>query len=89
MKPKLIDYNIFKKKSNTSIATIVSNKPQIKNIQAKSNGDFGFLLNIIIVLIIIIGGFLLYKRYKNKDEIKKNYTKKIENLYNTINKYDG
>lgn len=87
MKPKLIDYSIFKKKSAASITTNVSNKTQIKNIPSNSNRDFAFLLNIIIILIIIIGGFLLYKRYKDKDVNNKNYTKKIENLYNTINNY--
>jgi len=29
----------------------------------------------------------LYIRYKKKDENKIKYNKKIENLYNTINKY--
>jgi hypothetical protein len=80
MKPKLVDYSIFIKKKKIPI------QPE-KNIQSKiiQNNDFGFLINIIILLILFIGGYLLYKRYKNKDENNKIYTKKIENLYNTIN----
>ena len=83
MKPKLVDYSLFVEKK-------VSVKPQkINQPKVIQSNDFSFLINIIIVLIIFIGGYLLYKRYKNKDENNKIYTKKIENLYNTINKYDG
>ena len=83
MKPKLVDYSLFSKKK-VYIQSQKINQPKI--IQ---NNDISFLINIIIVLIIFIGGYLLYKRYKNKDENKKIYTKKIENLYNTINKTNG
>ena len=83
MKPKLVDYSLFVQKK-------VSIKPQkINQPKVNQSNDFGFLINIIIVLVIFIGGYLLYKRYKNKDENNKIYTKKIENLYNTINKTNG
>tara|TARA_Y100000389_G_scaffold203816_1_gene253604 strand:- start:3080 stop:3331 length:252 start_codon:yes stop_codon:yes gene_type:complete len=83
MKPKLVDYSLFVEKK-------VSVKPQkINQPKVIQSNDFSFLINIIIVLIIFIGGYLLYKRYKNKDENNKIYTKKIENLYNTINKTNG
>ena len=83
MKPKLVDYSIFVKKK------IPSQPEKINQPKIIQNNDFGFLINIIILLILFIGGYLLYKRYKNKDENNKIYTKKIENLYNTINKNYG
>ena len=83
MKPKLVDYSLFKKKKNVAIEPKIN---QHKNLQ---NKDTGFLFNIIILLILFIGAYLLYKRYKDKDKNSKIYTKKIENLYNTINKHNG
>ena len=82
--PKLVDYSMFKKKIIETPKIIVK---EIKSKTKLNNNDFSFLVNIIIFLILFIGGYLLYKRYKNKDDNKKIYTKKIENLYNTINKY--
>ena len=84
--PKLVDYSMFKKKVIETPKIIVK---EIKSKTKLNNNDFTFLVNIIIFLILFIGGYLLYKRYKNKDDNKKIYTQKIENLYNTINKYDG
>ena len=86
MKPKLVDYSLFVKKQ---ISVQQKNQPKIIQSKIIQNNDFSFLINIIILLIIFIVGYLLYKRYKNKDENKKIYTKKIENLYNTINKTNG
>ena len=82
--PKLVDYSMFKKKVIETPKIIVK---EIKSKTKLNNNDFTFLVNIIIFLILFIGGYLLYKRYKNKDDNKKVYTQKIENLYNTINKY--
>ena len=82
--PKLVDYSMFKKKVIETPKIIVK---EIKSKTKLNNNDFTFLVNIIIFLILFIGGYLLYKRYKNKDDNKKIYTQKIENLYNTINKY--
>tara|TARA_B100000212_G_C27358523_1_gene527047 strand:+ start:272 stop:526 length:255 start_codon:yes stop_codon:yes gene_type:complete len=81
--PKLVDYSMFKKKVKIEPPKI----KEVKKIPVKTN--YSFFINSAIILIILIGGYLLYQRYKNKDENKKIYTKKIENLYNTINKYDG
>ena len=82
--PKLVDYSMFKKKVIETPKIIVR---EIKSKTKLNNNDFTFLVNIIIFLILFIGGYLLYKRYKNKEDNKKIYTQKIENLYNTINKY--
>ena len=82
--PKLVDYSMFKKKVIETPKIIVR---EIKSKTKLNNNDFTFLVNIIIFLILFIGGYLLYKRYKNKNDNKKIYTQKIENLYNTINKY--
>ena len=84
--PKLVDYSLFKKKVHVDPPKI---NTEVKIKKPQTSTDYSFFINIIIFLIIFIGVYLLYQRYKNKDENKKNYTKKIENLYNTINKYDG
>ena len=82
MKPNLVDYSQFVKKKPT---------PQIieKEIKIPVNNTniIFYLFNIIILLIIIIGGYLLYLRYHKKNNNEYLYKKKIENLYNTINKY--
>ena len=84
--PKLIDYSIFKKKVVEPPKIINKIKPKLNKV---SNNDYSFFINTIIFILIFIACYLLYQRYKNKDNNKKIYTKKIENLYNTINKYDG
>ena len=83
--PKLVDYSLFKKKVQVEPPKI---NTEVKIKKPQTPTDYSFFINIIIFLIIFIGIYLLYQRYKNKDENKKNYTKKIENLYNTINKYE-
>ena len=85
MKPQLVDYkNIFKEK-NVIPQTPVKTEPKIINRQTN---DIGFLFNMILILLIIIGLYLLYKRNKEKN-IKRNiYNNNMKNLYNTINKYN-
>ena len=87
MKPKLIDYSLFKKKVLEEVKIIPEPKPKLTTINNKNN--FSFLLNIIIILIIFIGSYLLYQRFLKKEDTKKNYNNNIKNLYNTINKYNG
>ena len=82
MKPKLVDHSLFEKKPQIEIV-----KPIIKkNI---SSGNYRkYLINCFFLIMIIIGIYLLYDRYKKRNINEKNYNKKIENLYNTINKYE-
>tara|TARA_B100000408_G_C10175036_1_gene172255 strand:+ start:45 stop:332 length:288 start_codon:yes stop_codon:yes gene_type:complete len=95
MKPQLVDFSQLKKSSITPKLILnetkiinKSIKPLFKEIpDLKQDNIVPILLNLIFVIIIFIGLYLLYKRYKKKDENKINYNKKIENLYNTINKY--
>ena len=97
MKPRLIDYSLFipdkglpnKGLPNKGLPNKGLPKSNIIKETFNKNNDISFLINIIIFLMLFIGGYLLYKRYKNKDDNKKMYIKKIENLYNTINKYNG
>lgn len=84
MKPKLIDYSLFKKKVIEEVKIIPESKPKLTTINNKNN--FSFLLNIIIILIIFIGSYLLYQRFLQKADTKRNYNNNIKNLYNTINK---
>lgn len=84
MKPQLVDLNIFKKVEKP-IPKIV---PKIVP-KTSSNNNIGFLFNISLLIFISIGAYLLYKRKKEKKYNDIKYKKKVENLYNTINKYNG
>ena len=85
MKPQLVDYSIFKKKVDKPIVKNIVKK----NIDISKNNDIGFLFNIMIIVLIGIGVFLLYKRNKEKNINEYKYKKTVENFYNTINKYNG
>ena len=67
-KPKLVDYNLFKKPV-----------PQIKKIIKKpiipTKTDNSILINIVGFLILCIGGLCIYERYierENKEVEKQN-----------------
>ena len=62
-------------------------KESFKEIKVSNDKIIKILFNLVFVIIFFIGIYLLYIRYKKKDENKIKYNKKIENLYNTINKY--
>ena len=85
MKPDLVpdyikyDTPIKKIKTINPKNTLPKNTPNIKN------NDVGFIFNIIIVFIILGVSFILYKRYKQKDNNNFEYKKKIEYLYNITN----
>ena len=99
MKPRLVDFSQFQESSITpklilndikTINLIKSTpiKESFKEIPKVSNDNIiKILFNLVFIIIILIGIYLLYIRYKKKDENKIKYNKKIENLYNTINKY--
>ena len=84
MKPNLVpDYikydNPVKKIQHINPKNIIPKNTNVKN------NDIGFIFNIIIVIIISIVSFVLYKRYNEKDNNKFEYKKKIEYLYNITN----
>ena len=96
MKPRLVDFSQFQDSSITpklilnDIKSIKFTpvKETFKEIPKVSNDNIiKILFNLVFIIIILIGIYLLYIRYKKKDENKIKYNKKIENLYNTINKY--
>ena len=82
MKPKLVDHSLFDKKPQIEIV-----KPIKKNISP--NNYSKYFINFLFLIIIIIGIYLLYDRYKKKSTNKLLYNKNLENLYNTINKYES
>lgn len=82
MKPKLVDHSLFEKKPEIEIV-----KPIIKK-NISSNNYRKYFINCFFLIMIIIGIYLLYDRYKKRITNEKKYNKKIENLYNTINKYE-
>jgi len=103
MKPRLVDFSQFQDSSITPKLILndikISMNPikstpikgtfkEIPKVSKVSNDNIiKILFNLVFIIIILIGIYLLYIRYKKKDENKIKYNKKIENLYNTINKY--
>lgn len=67
IKPKLVDYNLIKfpKKKPTKIQQIIHYKMQPK-IMKQDNSKF--YLNLLMILILCIGGYALYYRMKNKEK---------------------
>ena len=80
MKPDLVPDYI---KYDTPVKKIQTINP--KNTTNIKNNDIGFIFNIIILFIILGVSFILYKRYKQKDDNNFEYKKKIEYLYNITN----
>ena len=80
MKPKLVDHSLFDKKPQIEI---------VKPIFKKNISTNNYSINCLFLIIIIIGIYLLYDRYKKRSTNELIYNKKIENLYNTINKYES
>lgn len=67
IKPKLVDYNLIKfpKKKPTKIQQKIHHKMQPK-IMKQDNSKF--YLNLLMILILCIGGYALYYRMKNKEK---------------------
>tara|TARA_Y100000591_G_C21697392_1_gene626449 strand:+ start:740 stop:997 length:258 start_codon:yes stop_codon:yes gene_type:complete len=66
-KPKLVDYNLFKKPVEKSIKKIIK-KPVLP-----TKSDNSMLINIVGFLILCIGGLCIYQRYieREKKELEK------------------
>tara|TARA_Y100001936_G_scaffold157450_1_gene153764 strand:- start:2139 stop:2390 length:252 start_codon:yes stop_codon:yes gene_type:complete len=83
MKPQLVDYgNVFKKDELFGIKTVekINKKTTIKQI-----GNFNFFFNLIGIIILILGGIILYYRKENKETNKKIYNQKVIQFYHDIN----
>ncbi len=75
-KPNLVDYKSFEKK----VVFRKINPIEIHEMKI-------FYLNLIMILIIILGGMFLYHRYENKEKDKEEREKKIKSLYEQMKKY--
>ena len=68
-KPKLVDYNLFKKPIEKQVKRVIK-KPIIP-----TKSDNSMLINIVGFLILFIGGLCIYQRYierENKEIEKQN-----------------
>ena len=85
-KPNLVDIKTVSFFNNINKNIHLDNTPV--KVQPKFTGRFDYLLlNITIISVIIIFGYILYKRYKMKKINKLIYNNKINKLYNNINNY--
>tara|TARA_B100000575_G_C23101856_1_gene635725 strand:+ start:444 stop:689 length:246 start_codon:yes stop_codon:yes gene_type:complete len=80
MKPQLVEYEKFFKKKEPNVEIVKHPKNTIRQID-----NFNFYFNIIGLLILSIGIFILYQRMKNKDKNKRNYTQRVIQFYHDIN----
>ena len=63
IKPKLVDYSLFLKPKPKII------KPVPKKIVVpSSSNNISFLVNIVGLLVLIIGGLCLYERLKDREQ---------------------
>ena len=67
IKPKLVDHSLFLRKPK---ALLPSLKP-VKVLKESEPSNFSLYFNLIACLILVIGGYLLYQRYCDKDTIQK------------------
>ena len=63
MKPRLVDYSLFHKPKPKLKKKIISPpKPKLNH-----KGHLSFIINIIGILILIIGGLILYQRLQDRE----------------------
>lgn len=73
MKPRLVEIIIPKP---PPVKKIITNQIKINYIS--------LFFNIICILFLCIGGYVLYIRKENKEDNKKKYVKNINKLYDKI-----
>jgi len=76
IKPKLIDYSLFQKK------TIIKSISPIEQYQLQK-----FYINLIMILILIICFLFLYYRYETNESEKKKTQHKVKELYEKMINY--
>jgi len=77
MKPSLTNFADFVEKP----------KPVIPKTKVEVQQDINWYLNIIVGLIVVIGGIYLYYRYKYKDQHEQETKKKLQDFDNYLNEY--
>ena len=82
MKPNLVDESILEM---IKPKEIISKKTEL-NI--KKTDYPKLIFNIISLLLVCIGLFVLYQRKKNKEKNKIFYEKRVKNLQKEINIYE-
>ena len=76
------------KPSLTNFADFVEKpKPVILKTKVDVQKDINWYLNILVGLIVVIGGIYLYYRYKYKDQHEQETKKKIQDFDNYLNEY--
>lgn len=89
MQPSLIDYKLIQKELNLKPNNIEPPKKKllITHVPKKSNSifTFNFFINLVGILSIFIGLYILNHRKINKTENKKEYENKINELAKRVN----
>lgn len=76
MKPNLVE-----------IEKIIKKKPLV--VEKKIEYDYSkIIFNIISLIIILVGGYVLYVRKKNKQKNQIEYKNKVNKLYKDIKIYE-
>ena len=82
MKPNLVDESILEM---IKPKEIISKKTELN---VKKTDYPKLIFNIMSLLLVCIGLFVLYQRKKNKEKNKIFYDKKVKNLQKEINIYE-
>jgi len=77
LSPKLTNFADFVEKP----------KPVIPKTKAEVQMDINWYLNILVLLVIVIGGIYLYRRYKYKEQHEQETKEKIKQFDNYLNEY--
>jgi hypothetical protein len=83
MKPNLVDESILEM---IKPKEIISKKTELN---VKKTDYPKLIFNIMSLLLVCIGLFVLYQRKKNKEKNKIFYDKKVKNLQKEINIYEN
>jgi len=76
------------KPSLTNFADFVEKpKPVIHKTPHQIQQGINWYLNIIVVLVILIGGFYLYQRYKYKGQYEQDTRDKLQRFDNYLQEY--
>jgi len=76
------------KPSLTNFADFVEKpKPVILKTKVEVQNDINWYLNILVGLIVVIGGIYLYYRYKYKYQHEQETKKKLQDFDNYLNEY--
>ena len=87
IKPKLVDPQWFASKpvSKPIVVRHLSKQPNQPKLIKSNQTNFSFYYNLIAILILFGGAYLLYNRHRDKDEIDEKKKYEIGKFHRYVN----